>query len=197
MAVFKQSRVLLGIALLFAALPALAADAALELATASGVSVKPLALHDAKAAVFVFVIHDCPICNAYAPELERLRLAYEPKGIAIYLVQTDPELKAADALKHAAEYGFKGTVLMDVAHKLSQSCGAKTAPEAAVVGADGKTLYLGRIDDLFADFGQRRANATTHDLRAALDAIFAGLPAPKAAGPAIGCFISEIKEPKK
>jgi hypothetical protein len=49
-------------------------------------------------------------------------------------------------------------------------------------------LYRGRIDNLYADLNQRRAEATEHDLRDALDAIVDGRPI-KSQPPPIGCAI--------
>jgi hypothetical protein len=51
-------------------------------------------------------------------------------------------------------------------------------PEVAVVGPGGALLYRGRIDDLWSDYGKRRQEPTTRDLRAALDAALAGRPTP-------------------
>ena len=78
------------------------------------------------------------------------------------------------------------------AHLLAKF-GAKVTPEAAVVGADAKLLYLGRISDLYADLGKRRTVPTEHDLRNALDAILSGKPVPHATGAAVGCLIPESK----
>ena len=177
------------ILILFGCAASLASDAAIELSTADGSTKKPLELNGAKAAVLIFYLHDCPICNTYAPELERIRVEYEAKGFTFYIVQTDPALKAADAKKHATEYGFKCAVLLDPANRLAKLCGAAVTPEAAIVGANAKVLYRGRIDDLFADYGKQRAKAITHDLRAALDAVAEGKPAPPAGGAPVGCAI--------
>ena len=170
-----------------------AKETAIEFPAADGSMIKPLDITGKKGAVLIFYLHDCPICNTYAPEIERLRAAYEPKGFAFFVVQTDAGLSAASAKKHAEEYSLKGPVLLDGTNRLARLCGATTTPEAAVTGVDGKVLYLGRIDDLYADYGKRRPQPTVRDLSDALDAIAEGKPAPHAAGPAIGCFIPGIK----
>ena len=173
------------------------AETPIELPAADGSLKKPLeATPGSKGAVLIFYLHDCPICNAYAPEIERIRIEYEPKGFSFYIVQTDAALNAAAAQKHAKEYGFKCPVLLDGANRLAEKCRATVTPSAAVVGPGEKVLYLGRIDDLYADYGKRRTEATTRDLRLALDAIAAGKPAPPAAGAAVGCFISSNKPDK-
>lgn len=169
----------------------------MEISAADGSIKKPLDVTvGSKGAVLIFYLHDCPICNAYAPEIERIRTEYEPKGFSFYIVQTDAALNADAAQKHATEYGFKCPVLLDGTNRLAEKCRATVTPSAAVVGPGEKVLYLGRIDDLYADYGKRRSEATIRDLRAALDAIVAGKTVLPAAGPAIGCFITTVKADK-
>ena len=38
------------------------------------------------AAVLVFILQDCPICNGYAPELSRLAEEFAPRGLSLMLV---------------------------------------------------------------------------------------------------------------
>jgi hypothetical protein len=62
----------------------------------------------------------------------------------------------------------------------------------AVMTADQKLLYRGRIDDRYLEFGKDRPEPTVRDLERALDAIVAGKPAPVSETRAIGCFISDL-----
>src|SRR5262249_20718566 len=116
------------------------------------------------------------------------------KEVAAFIVHADPDVTAAQARKHAKEYGLPCPVLLDPTHVLVKRTGVSKAPEVAVLGPDGKVEYRGRIDDLYADYGNRRAKPTQHDLRNALDAILAGKPVHRATTEAIGC---DIPEPKK
>jgi hypothetical protein len=50
-------------------------------------------------------------------------------------------------------------------------------------------LYRGRIDDRYVDFGKRRPEPMTHDLREALEAILAGRPVARPRTEPIGCDI--------
>ncbi len=142
-----------------------------------------------KAVVLLFIARDCPISNAYAPELQRLCARYTPQNVAFYLVYPDPDTSLAAARQHAKEYGYTCPLLLDPTHRLARKAGATVTPEAAVFARDGRLLYRGRIDDLYLGFGRRRDHALRHDLRDALDAALSGrlVPAPKTQ--AIGCFI--------
>jgi hypothetical protein len=84
-------------------------------------------------------------------------------------------------------------ILLDPTHALAKKLGATRAPQAAVVGPDGKVAYLGRIDDIYVDYGKRRIAPTRRDLRLALDAVLAGKPAPAATTTVIGCDLPEPK----
>lgn len=142
-----------------------------------------------RAVVLLFVASDCPISNAYAPEIERIYTRYAPRKIAITLVYIDPDLTRAAARRHAASYGYTCPLLLDPAHRLAQRAGATVTPEAAVFRPDGRLLYRGRIDDTYFGYGKRRSTATRHDLRDALDAVLSGRQIRPQTTPAIGCFI--------
>ncbi len=128
------------------------------------------------------------------PEIQRISRDYEPKGVSVFVVHADPDVTAAEAKKHAKDYQLPGPVLLDPTHVLVKWTGATMAPEAAVVGPDGKVLYLGRIDDLFVDYGKRRVESKKHDLRNALDAVLAGKVVPGPTGKPIGCHLPVVQK---
>jgi peroxiredoxin len=187
----RRSTQVLGIWMLLACAGAGAKTApSLEVRDINGVARRPLELGEAKAVVILFIAADCPIANGYAPEINRICAEYEPKHIAFFLVHGDPGLSEADARKHAREYGFTCPVVIDREHELVKRLGAMVTPEAAVVGVDGAILYRGRIDNLYLALGKKRFEATTHDLRAALDAVVAGREVPVPRTTAVGCAIA-------
>ncbi|HZK80214.1 MAG TPA: redoxin domain-containing protein [Humisphaera sp.] len=161
------------------------------IADVTGVIRRPLEMGESKAAVIIFIAVDCPISNGYAPEINRLCKQYESKGLLFYLAYPDGDLTPADAKKHAADYGYTCPALLDRKRELAHRLGATVTPEAVVVDRDGQVAYRGRIDDLYVALGKRRFEATTHDLRMALDAIVAGKPVPTPRTTAIGCAISD------
>src|SRR5881227_2789067 len=65
-----------------------------------GRAIDPFAAQGERAMVLLFITNDCPISNAYAPEIHRLCDAYMKQGIGFYLVYADPDLSAAEAKKH-------------------------------------------------------------------------------------------------
>lgn len=171
--------------------------AGIEVADVDGKPHRPLELGSARAAVIVFTLHDCPISNAFSPEISRLAREFAPNGFRFFVVHTDPELSADDARKHAKEFALECPVLLDREHRLVRRLKATITPEAFVVAGDGATLYHGRIDDRFADLGKKRQEPTRRDLRLALESVANGKPIEVAATKAVGCYIPDLRAPKK
>jgi len=169
-------------------------DRSIEFADLAGQKYKPLAVPETKATVLFFLLPDCPNSNAYAPEIKRICEIYDTKKVAAFIVHADPDVTVEIAKTHARDYALPCPVLLDPSHRLVEFTGVTTAPEVAVISPEGKILYKGRIDDLFADFGKRRPEPTRRDLREALDTILAGKEVKITSTKAIGC---PLPEPKK
>ena len=172
-----------------AAAPGKAASIAVN--DVAGARVQPLADTGQKATVFFFVMHECPVANGYAPEINRITSEYSAKGVRCFVVYVENDLTPKQARQHARDYGYKSGALLDPKHLLVQATGATTSPEAAVLSPSGELLYRGRIDDRVADFGKRRVEPTRRDLRLALDAILEGKPVSARLTRAVGCYIPE------
>jgi len=82
--------------------------------------------------------------------------------------------------------------MVDREHVLIDATGAAITPTAVVVRSDETIAYRGRIDNFFAAIGKSRRVVTEHDLREALDAVFAGRPVEKAETPVVGCYIDDL-----
>lgn len=182
--------IVLAIGALFSA----AAIAGISLPDVTGKEVDPLDCQNHKAAVLVFVTTDCPVANSFAPELKRIADEYRTKDVKLTFVHVDPELSNKDAAQHADEYSLTGagTILVDRKHRLVKRAQATITPEAAVFTPDGTLAYRGRINNQYAGYGDRRAKATEHDLRNALDAVLAGKEVSPPTTEAIGCYIPDL-----
>ncbi|HVN07283.1 MAG TPA: redoxin domain-containing protein [Bryobacteraceae bacterium] len=172
-----------------AALPAAPAfDFALH--DADGAAHTQLEWARSRAIVLYFVTTDCPLSNAYAPEMNRIAEAYTPRGVRFYAVQGDTTIADDEVRRHAREYAYRFPVLLDPQQVLTHHTGATVTPEAVVLSPEGAVLYLGRIDNRVEDFGKVRLQATEFDLRNALDAVLAGRPVPRPRTHALGCAIT-------
>jgi AhpC/TSA family len=149
-----------------------------------------------KAVAMVFVLPDCPIANSYLPAINRLHEELAPQGVELLIVQADPGTTAEQAHQHASEYGITAPVILDADRAWVRRAGATRTPEAVVFSPAGEILYRGRIDDQYVGLGQKRPQATSHELRNALAAILAGRDVPEPRTEAIGCFIPESPKGK-
>jgi hypothetical protein len=165
------------------------ACAATRVRDLDGHPLDPLARSTARATVLVFSDPECPIANAYAPELRRLHAEFAPQGACFYLVYADPVRSAEEVRAHREAFGYPFPALLDPDHELVEHCGVTTTPEACVFRPSGELAYRGRIDDRYVDFGKQRAAPTVRDLRDAIGAVLAGTPFTGPWPAAIGCTI--------
>jgi hypothetical protein len=159
-----------------------------------GTEHRPLQDAKVRAAVLVFVLTDCPVSNGYAPEIQRLAAEFGKRDVAFFLVHVDPDVTAAQAKRHAEQFGLTSPVALDPRHGLVRLAGARRVPEVAVFVPGEGRKYRGRIDDRYFAPGKRRAEPASHDLRAALEAVLAGKPVPRAETEAIGCPIPDLPD---
>ncbi len=136
-----------------------------------------------KGVVVFFVLAECPIANAFAPEMTRIANAYGKRGWKFYLAYTEQP-----AASHHRDFGFTFPGLVDRTGDLRRFAGATVSPEAAVFSPMGGILYRGRIDDGYYGLSQKRA-VRVHDVRLALDALSSGKRAPAGRTQAIGCVL--------
>jgi peroxiredoxin len=149
-------------------------------------------LRDNKATVLIFVATDCPNSNTYVPVLARLYREYSSRGIAFFNVYSDPSESADIVRKHDGDFQVPFPALLDPQQTLARQTGARSTPEAVILGPAGQEFYRGRVDDRFVDFGKTRFRPTQDDLRAALDAILQGKPVPHPVTRVLGCAIPGI-----
>ena len=142
-----------------------------------------------KAVVLFFSSTDCPLANAYVPEMNRMRQEFASRGVAFYAVQGDATIASAEVVRHAKEFAFTFPYLFDPDESLAAYTGAIAVPSVAVLSPRGDLLYLGRIDNRQEDFGKQRPQATVFDLRDALEAVLNGKPVPHPRTKALGCAI--------
>jgi thiol-disulfide isomerase/thioredoxin len=143
-----------------------------------------------RAIVLLFLATDCPLSNAYVPELNRIRDKYAARGVVFYAVQGDATVAVEEVRKHVKDFAYSFPYLLDPQEALAAFTGATTTPEAAVLSSSGELLYLGRIDNRVTDYGKQRVVVTEFDLRDTIESILAGKPAPRSRTKAFGCSIT-------
>jgi|SRR5579863_10629604 len=157
----------------------------------AGCSASPAASPPAHPRVMFFLTADCPIANAFAPEINRIVADYQPRGVEFERIYTDLALTAEDLRRHGDLYGFAVPARLDAGHALCRKYGLEVTPAAVLVDAEGRRAYRGRIDDRYLAPGRYRLAPTSRDLRDAIEAVLAGRPAPVPETAAVGCPLTE------
>lgn len=142
------------------------------------------------AAVTFFIASDCPIANAYAPEIVRVCTAYQSRGTSCTLAYEDAKLDPASLRRHLADYKLRVVPsTWDKDRRLADAAGVTITPTAVVRDGRNDVRYRGRIDNLYINIGRTRQQVTSHDLTDALDAVLAGRPVKQPTTEALGCYI--------
>lgn len=153
------------------------------------VSLEDIAAH--RAFVVMFLCNHCPYVIHVLPELKRLTDDYIARGTGFVAISAnDVEKYPADApdlmAALARREGWSFPYLYDESQEVARAYDAACTPDFYVFSADRQLFYRGRLD------GSRPGNElplTGADLRAALDAVLTGRPAPDKQYPSAGCNI--------
>ncbi len=142
-----------------------------------------------RAIVFVFLSAECPICQQFVPELNRLNQHATEQALDFFCVFCDSTASRAAVRAFQKEFSLSGPLLLDTTGEIADCLQPTHVPEAFVVDPDGKVVYRGRINNLYSSPGQKRPVATQHDLRDAIDAVTRGETIENPRTEAVGCLV--------
>ena len=163
--------------------------------SASSVTPAVFAGKQGELVAIVFISTECPIANAMMPDIKALAADARARGVRVVAVHPAPWATEQSIAEHARTFGIDGALdaVLDARQEIAAAIGATVTPEGALVRLDGnggfERLYLGRVNDLYAAIGRRRATPTSNDLSNAIRAAHEGRAIPSPAPRAIGCFI--------
>ncbi len=132
----------------------------------------------------------CPYVIAYEDRMVALGQEYGAKGVGFVAVNANDATRYPDDAMQpmkvrAREKGFPFPYVRDDSQELVRALGARFTPEVFVFDEARKLRYHGRIDDNHRD----ASRVSSHDLKAALDALLAGAEPPAAETVAFGCSV--------
>ncbi len=138
----------------------------------------------------VFMCNHCPFVKHVASELARIADEYQPKGIAVVGINSNdvsgyPDDSPEKMKEEAAQRGYHFPYLYDETQEVAKAYGAACTPDFFLFDDQFRLYYRGQMDDSRPGSGE----PTGADLRAALDALLNGQPAPENQKPSIGCNI--------
>lgn len=154
-------------------------------------------LAEGRAVLVIFLCAHCPYVVHVAPELSRLGADYTGKPLAIVAITANdtaayPQDAPEPTARFAREAGLNFPILFDEDQSVARAYSAACTPDFFLFDAAHRLFYRGQLDSSRPGRGPERPGQGTlngADLRAALDAVLGGRPAPEAQRPSIGCSI--------
>ena len=139
----------------------------------------------------MFICNHCPFVKHVMPELGRVARDYQPKGLGIVAINANdaakyPQDAPPEMQKLVAQEKWAFPFLFDDTQVVAKAFHAACTPDFFVFDRGGRLYYRGQLDD---SRPSTTSPVTGADLRAAMDAMLAGKPAPDEQMPSIGCNI--------
>jgi peroxiredoxin len=163
--------------------------------TRPGQTVRDSDFAGAPAVLVMFICNHCPFVVHVRAELARLGRDYRARGVAVVAISSNdvqaypddsPERMALEA--RAAGYEFP--YLFDESQQVARAFRAACTPDFFLFDAKRRLFYRGQLDDSRpTKYVGRDIPVTGRDLRAAVEAVLAGEPAPEPQLPSMGCNI--------
>jgi peroxiredoxin len=143
------------------------------------------------AVLVMFICNHCPYVVHVRPELVRAAHEFLDRGVGVVAINsnsaaTHPQDGPENMRKLALDEGWRFPFAFDGTQAVAKAFRAACTPDLFVLGPDLRVAYRGQFDDSRPGNGKP---LTGRDLRAALDAILAGRPAPEPQSPSMGCNI--------
>lgn len=154
-------------------------------------------LTEGRALLVVFLCAHCPYVVHVAPALARLAEDYAERPVSIVGITSNdvsayPQDGPEPTARFALEAGFGFPILFDEEQSAALAYSAACTPDFFLFDAGHRLFYRGQIDSSRPGRGPDRPEQGARDgadLRAALEAVLGGRPAPEHQRPSIGCSI--------
>jgi peroxiredoxin len=144
-----------------------------------------------KGLLVMFICTHCPYVKHVEKGLAALGLDYDGEPISIVAISSNDAASypddAPEGLKAQAQrLGFRFPYLYDETQGVARAYHAACTPDFFLFDGKLRLIYKGQFD---ASRPGNGVPVTGQDLRAAMDALLEGRPAPKEQKPSIGCNI--------
>ncbi len=159
----------------------------------SGVKPNVMPPQQAPYGVVYVMLTECKISQAMTPSIREISEKYVASGYFEFKAYFPESYLSEDADlgQWAASYDLTLPCLIDSGDRITQSLGASRAPQVIVIHHEtDEIVYSGRINNLFAALGKRRAQVTDHTLDSVLQQIVDGLTVSPKVTEVIGCSLN-------
>lgn len=151
-----------------------------------------LASYKGKVVVLEWVNPNCPFVKRHAKDKTMSTTSGKYRDVVWLGINSTgakhQDYLAADAIaKWASDNGIAYPILEDADGKVGQAYGAKTTPHMFIIGADGKVVYAGAIDD--DPSGKNPADKRLNYVDQALGSVTKGAAIATASTTPYGCSV--------
>lgn len=146
-----------------------------------------------KLQVIVFLGTECPLAKIYATRLQAMADDFSDRGVRFIGINSNVQDSMDELTQYAETHQIKFPMAKDYDRQVALQIGATRTPEVFVVDRAGSIRYQGRIDDQF-QVGVSRKEASSHDLRNAIEQLLAGETVRVPRTTAVGCLIALPRE---
>jgi peroxiredoxin len=162
-----------------------------QLPDTNGKIISLAAFKDKPALLVVFMCNHCPYVKHLRAGLAQLARDYEPRGVAVAAINSNDVANYSEdsPAKMAVEVQSAGYIfpyLYDASQAVAKAYHAACTPDFFLFDRGRRLVYRGQFD------ASRPGNGipvTGKDIRAALDAVLAGIPTSTLQSPSMGCNI--------
>jgi hypothetical protein len=146
---------------------------------------------NAKAIVLFFTSNDCPVARQSFSRLRRIQKNYAPKGVDLWMVDSNLGDDRRSIAETAREFGLRGIpILIDDTQGVASMLDVRrTATILCINTSNWTVFYEGAIDDQTVEGAQKPA-PSEHYLETALNQFLAGQPISNPKTVARGCLIT-------
>ena len=146
---------------------------------------------ESPALLVMFICNHCPFVRHLRGGIVELAREYGPRGAAVVAINAnDAERYPQDGpeamRREKEEVGYPFPYLFDETQSVARAYRAACTPDFFVFDRDRRLTYRGRFD---ASRPGNGVPVTGADVRAALEAVLEGRPAPAEQHPSVGCGI--------
>jgi peroxiredoxin len=139
----------------------------------------------------MFLCNHCPFVKHVRAEIARIGRDFSRRGLGIVAISSNdvenyPDDSPEKMREEAQSAGYTFPYLFDETQEVAKAYRAACTPDFYVFDRAHGLAYRGQLDDSRPKSG---GPVTGSDLRAALEAVLAGRPAPERQMPSIGCNI--------
>ena len=148
-----------------------------------------------RAFVLVFANVTCPMVQRFWPRLKQLDAEFRDQGVQFVAVNVGPDDSLLEIATQAVVHDVPFPFVKDTDGSCVAACGVGRTTEAAVIDADYRLRYRGRIDNHYRLGGTSPGDASS-ELRDAIRSLLAGEEIAVTETPVEGCVITKPVLPR-